>query len=132
MGQIKRVQVVVNTTGGAGVATGDGRVAVPGGVARLVGLQVDYDGAAPATTDVTITAEIPSVVKTLLTLTNRNTDLPMSQVTEALVDDVGVDVVNTESPNLGLPICQGNLVVAVAQSDALTSAVTVDALFEVI
>lgn len=126
----KRIRIEVNTTGGAGAATGAGRAGVPGGIARLVGLQVDYHADAPAGTDVTITSEVDGDVKTLLTLTDRNADLPMTKITEALLDPVGVAVANTESPNLGFPICQGNLVVDVAQADALTPAVTVEALFK--
>ena len=127
----KRIQIAANTTGAGGAATGAGRAGVPGGIARLVGLQVDYHADAPAGTDVTITSQIGGVTKTLLTLTDRNADLPMTKITEALLDDVGVAVANTENPNLGLPICQGELVVDVAQADALTPAVTVDAVFEV-
>lgn len=127
----KRVRIEVNTTGADDAATGNERAGVPGGIARLVGLQVDYHADAPAGTDVVITSEVDGMVKTLLTLTDRNADLPMTKVTEPLVDDVGVDVVNTESPNLGLPICQGNLVVDVAQADALSPAVTVIGLFEI-
>lgn len=127
----KRIRIEVNTTGADDAATGAGRAGVPGGIARLVGLQVDYHADVPAGTDVVITSEVDGTVKTLLTLTDRNADLPMQKITEALVTPTGGAVANTENPNLGLPICQGSLVVDVAQADALTPAVTVIGLFEI-
>ena len=128
MGRLRRLEAVkVITTGGAGVATGSASVPIPSGIVRLVSLAVDYDGGAPATTDVTVKCSLP-VEKTVLTLTNRNTDLPLAQVTEAEVDQVGVDRV---TPATKPQLIMGRLIVDVAQCDALTDAVVVSAVVEI-
>lgn len=119
--------IKVTTTGGAGVATGAGRIGIS--PARLAGIQVDYTSQ-PATTDVTVKCVFAGITKTLLTLTNANTDVPLRSITEVLFTDVNVAVPVTESPNRGLPIVGGEIVVDVAQGDAATDGVKVTLLLE--
>ena len=127
----KIVTVKVTTTGGAGVAVGSAESGVPGGIARLLSYSIKYTSQ-PVTTDVTLTAEETSgVTKTLATISNANTDLAQRQPLEAAVDNLGVDVANTENPNLVSPIVTGNLKVDVAQGDAATDAVEVRFVLEV-
>ena len=129
MSRIKRLDAIaVTTTGGNDVATGSGSVEIPGGMARLVGLAIDYHGSAPAGTDVVVKCTLP-VEKTVLTKSNNNTDVPLAQVTEVEVDNVGAD---RASPATRSPLVMGSLTVDVAQCDALTDAVTVFAVIEVL
>ncbi len=122
MSRIKRLDpIVVDTVGGAGVATGSGQIALPDGMTRLVGITIGYDGTAPASTDVTVKCTLP-VEKTLLTLTDNATDFPMSQITEPEVDETGSD---RAAPATKSPWVMGQLTVDVAQCNALTAAVTV-------
>ncbi len=120
---IKRFSIVVNTTGGAGVSAGNTRVGVPNG--RLIAVEVDYHASAPGTTDLTLTSEAGGVTRTLLTLTDRNTDLPLQEIMVPAMDEVGTVLGNNDHPNHSHPIVQGNLVATIAQSDDLTPAATV-------
>lgn len=133
----KRIQIVVATTGGAGVSAGTGRAGIPGGMARLLGVQVDYNAAAPATSDLVLTAVIGGVTKTVLTLTNVNTDFPMQQVMELAVDELGAQIDDAAGPpeieaHWVHPIVQGDLIVTLAQFDDLDPAATVDVVLELI
>jgi hypothetical protein len=123
---LKLTPAVVDTAGLAGSATGTAKIGVPGfsGPARLVALGVAYHAAAPATTDVVVSATAP-IAKTLLTLTDRNTDLPLAQVTEASIDGAGADRADYRRP-----IVAGEIEVTVAQCDPLDGAVTVEAVVE--
>ena len=119
--------IKVTTTGDAGEATGSASVGIPGGVCRLLALSVKYATGAPATTDVTVTCTLP-LAKTLLTLTNRNTDLPLAQITEVEKDVNGAD---RASPATKPQLVAGVLTVNVAQCNALVDAVIVTAVVEV-
>ena len=95
---------------------------------RLIALAVDYHASAPGTTDVTITCTQP-VTKTLLALTDNNADMPLSQITELERATTGAE--RAEPCTRPQLVC-GDLIVAVAQCNALTDAVVVTAVFEVI
>lgn len=110
---IRSYRVNVSTDG---AGDGSGRVGIPHG--RLVGIQINFSGSAAVGSDTTLASVLDGVTKTLLTLTDVNTDVPLAALTEALKDNVGADVVNTENPNLGLPMVGGNLTVTVAQGGA--------------
>ncbi len=129
MSRIKRLPpIVIDTVGGDGVAVGSGLTGIPDGMVRLVGIAVDYHGSAPGTTDVTIKCTLP-VTKTVLTLTDNATDFPMSQVTEVEVDETGS---GRATPATRYPLIMGNLTVDVAQCNALTTAVTISAIIEIL
>jgi len=120
--------VEVTTTGGAGVAAGAGSVGIPHG--KLVGVQVDYKGM-PATTDVTLKCKTGGVEKTLLTLTDKNTDIPLQTIHEAGLDSLGVAVAAGKNAELVDPVVGGQLTVDVAQADAGAPAVVVSFVLEV-
>jgi hypothetical protein len=123
--QTKTLTVKV-TTGYSG--WGDGHVALPGPINRLLALAVHYDAACPATTTVGVSCDVP-VYKQLLGLINRNTDLPLSQVTEVEVDLSGTP---RSSPATRYQLVGGMLWVSVSIcSNDLTDAVTVTAIVEV-
>lgn len=118
---VKQFRVDVNTDGSG---DGSGRIGVPFG--RLVGVQVNYGGTVPATCDVTLAAVADGVTKTLLTLTDRNTDLALATVHEAGLDNVGAAVAAGKNAELVVPVVGGNLTVTVAQGGAtITNAVGV-------
>ena len=117
--------VKLTTSGGAGVSAASAQVGVPAGV--LVGVQVNYHGSAPATTDVTITHVADGVSKTVLTLTNNNTDKGMLSPLEQAVDNAGAALAG-QYVNPGV---FGRFQVDVAQCNDLTDAVKVTFLFEV-
>lgn len=118
----------VTTTGSAGSATGDSGVVTSNGAGSslptgfLVEIYVDFHASAPSTTDTTISEVLPngSSLRTILTLTNTNTDgvyavkIPSYNTTGTAS---GSDLVY---PNIG-----SSWKVTVAQCDALTAAVTV-------
>jgi hypothetical protein len=122
-----RLSIPVDTVGGDGAAVGSARVGIPGGIAKLIGLAVAYDPAAPASTNVVVTCTLP-VTKTLLTLAASATDLPLSQPTELEVDTVSA---NRAEPATKPQLISGELVVDVDSSDELAEAVVVTAVIEI-
>ena len=119
---MKVYKVSVTTTGAAGSATGDATTVQPV-TGKLHAIYLDYDGSAPgATTDVTVSqAESPSA--TLLTVTDNATDgwyFPRQQVCNAAATALTYD--GTRTVNEPFPV-DGEITVAVAQSDALTDCV---------
>lgn len=112
----------METTGAPGAATGSDRRGVPYGILRAV--QVLYNGQ-PATTDVTLTCVLDGVTKTILTLTNKNTNFPLQSVYEAGKDNLGVSVVAGKNAELVLPLVGGELVGEVADGDANTDGVKI-------
>jgi hypothetical protein len=117
--------IPVTTTGSAGSAAGTADSATPVR-GTIQGIALDYDGAAPATTDVTIT-EVGGLGRTILTLTNVNADgiyFPQQQIS----DNAGV----AKTFYAPFYIDWQKIRVTVAQADALAPAVTVSiVLFEV-
>lgn len=79
----------ITTIGADGSATGSASVPVPT-PSRLLGIAVNYSGSQPATTDVTVKCVDPTgLTKTLLTITDSNTDLPLSDVVNDPLDNAG-------------------------------------------
>jgi hypothetical protein len=114
MSRIEYQQVAITTTGAAGSATGSGTTIPINGF--LLDVYIDYNVAAPATTDVTIS---DPVFGDLVVKSNNNTDCKLAP-REPACDAVAVE--------LGLydPIpLNGPLTVSVAQADALTDCVIV-------
>jgi len=114
MSEIAISRITINTAGGAGVAVGSGTTIPIMGF--LLDVFIDYNAAAPATTDVTITDPI---FGNLLVKSNNNTDVSLAP-REATVDAAAAAT--------GLydlyPICSA-LTISVAQADALTACVVV-------
>ena len=105
---MKTYRLPVVLTGGAGAASGNFRKSVPHGVIRAI--QVNYDGQ-PGTCDVTLTCVFAGITKTILTLTNSNTDFPLAKVFEAGKDNVGADVAAGKVGELVEPEVAGELIV---------------------
>jgi len=111
--------IKVTTTGSAGSATGSAQSGFDlpsGSVIDAIG--INYNGAAPATTDVTI-AEAEGLAQTLLTVTDNATD-GTYYPRHALHDTTGVD-----SGQIGIFAVEGPISVSVAGCDALTNAVEI-------
>jgi hypothetical protein len=114
------MQIPVTTTGLAGAAVGTGTVGLPWG--KLVALAVNWDGAAPITSDITVEANLPvGVAKTLYAKDNSATDVPLIQPRVLAQDDAGDDIADVYVE----PLVGGHLLVTVAQCDELDPAVTV-------
>jgi hypothetical protein len=116
--------VSVDTTGAAGSATGE--ASTPRIRGLLYKIDLDYNGSAPATTDVTITTvdDDGNTVDTLLTISNSNTDADYSPMIP------GHDNTGTITGDYLLPpIPLGTIKVTVAQCDALTAAVVAKVFF---
>ena len=108
-------QLKVSTTGSDGVATGSSGVSVP--PSELVAVYLDYNGLAPATTDVTITSPGNPASLTILTRSNSATDgwfYPKVQNH----DNVAAAVTGSYSD----PPIHGSIQIDLAQCDALTDA----------
>lgn len=108
----------IDTTGSTGSATGTADLQAHG--ERLVGVQVRYAAGQPATTDVTLT----NGPRTLLTLTNANTD----RIVQPQV--LAQDAAGTDTTDRVTPVVDGAIHIAVAQADAAQSAVTVKLFLE--
>lgn len=112
-------RVDVTTVGNAGSAAGTGQTLPLSGVLGFI--QVDYHGSAPNTTDVTIT-EAGGPGRTVLTLTNRNTD-GIFYPNVSFTDGTGSAYA---SAAYGAWVLAGTpLLVTVGGCDALTDAVKV-------
>jgi len=115
---IEKHEIKVSTTGSAGVASGSTILAVP--LSELIALYLDYDGSAPGTTDVTISSPGNPAAVTILTESNNATDgwrYPRVQDH----DNTGSAITGSYSD----PPLHGNVLVEVAQGDAITDIVTV-------
>ncbi len=109
----------VTTTGTDGNATGSKTSDWSLRPSVLDAIKVDYAGTAPATTDLTI-SEADGLGRTLLTLSNLATDgvyYPRHTTHDAAGADAG-----TKAPY----VIEGRITAAVAQSNALAPAVTVE------
>jgi hypothetical protein len=109
-------------------------VAVATGPAVLRFIGLDYNAAAPATTDLLIKSMERGVAfasgDTLLTQTNINTDVSIRPFTmTAGVDEGNAAIAATDGTAGGMPVRDG-FIVDVAQSDALTAALIVDVWYE--
>lgn len=115
---VNAIRLAVTTTGANGSA--EGEATTPGGIrGAVMSFRVDYEATAPNTTDVTIT-EVGGAGRTLLTLTDRNTDGEFP-VRIAEVGATGTAGTGTT------PILMGGepIEVAVAGCNAITNAVVV-------
>ena len=114
MSEIASQQVSINTTGEAGSATGSGTT-IPI-IGFLLDVYLNYDAAAPATTDVTIS---DPVFGNIVVKSDNNTDCklaPREPVCDAAAADAGLyDLVPINSA----------LTVSVAQADELDRCVVV-------
>lgn len=119
-----RKTFAVTTTGADGSAGGNARIPVPHGCARLVGYSLDFDATAPATTDTVISDPGHS---SLATVTNSVTDVAWKEIREQSVDLAGAAIAGVYAN----PVVRGDVVVTVAQSNALSAAVTGVLVFEV-
>ena len=111
MSEIAIQQVTITTAGGAGNASGSGTTIPIQGF--LLDVYLDYNAAAPATTDVTIS---DATFGNLVVKSNNATDVwlaPRKQTCDPAAADTGLyDLIPLKGP----------LTIAVAQCDALTSA----------
>lgn len=120
---LKRINLPITTTGSAGSAAGSATAGVPGGVARLIAVDIDFNASAPATTDTTIAADRG----TILTVTNSATDKTFYPRVPVQVA-AGTDLAGRgEEP----PIVEGTVTVSLAGSNALDPAATVGLIFDV-
>jgi len=120
------LQVPVTTTGVPGSGVGTGTVGLPWG--RLVALAIDWDGAAPGTSDIVVSAILPvGAAKVLYTKANSAADVPLIQTRVLAKDSAGVDIAGAYVE----PVIGGHLLVTVADCDALDPAVTVTLVIEV-
>jgi len=114
MSEIAYQTVKITTAGGAGAAVGSETSIPINGF--LLDVFIDYDAAAPATTDVTIADPI---FGNIIVVSNNATDkwvAPREQTTDSAGADTGMfDLV---------PLCSA-LTISVAESDAITDCVTV-------
>lgn len=124
-------KVPITTTGVAGSAVGSARILIPGGWGTILGVGVDYNAAAPATTDLTLKSSVDGYETTHLTLTDRSADLPFSPLLAPAIDSTGATVANTENPNLVVPRCFGELLIDIAECDAFAEAAVVRVLIDV-
>ena len=112
---IESHELKIDTTGSAGSASGSGIISLP--ISELVAIFFNYHASAPAATDVTVTAPGNPGALVILTVSNAVADgwfYPK-------VQDHG----NTGSAITGSyshPIIHRNLLIEVAQADALTDA----------
>lgn len=117
MGELIIDSVAITTTGGAGVATGSGKLQVMGFVEWL---HYSYHASAPATTDVTVALADTPAGGNLHVMTNTATSarkFPRA----ACVDAANAAITNSFAR---VPVW-GDLDISVAQCDALAPAVTV-------
>lgn len=115
MGEIVTAKVAVTTTGSAGSATGSGDSELLHG--HLLDVYLDYNGSAPATTDVTIAYKTRG--GNVLVVSNNNTD-GMYHPRAKPVDSANAAITNAHD-RFAL---NDKLTVSVAQADALTACVT--------
>lgn len=109
--------------GAAGSAAVSDSIPVKAG--KLIGIAVKYT-TQPNTTDVTIKNTLNGVSKTMLTLTNANTNLPLSSLGEPMLNNVGAALADTtKSPNTVEPTVGGTIDIVVAQGDPVADGIEV-------
>ena len=114
MSEIAIETVKITTAGGAGAAVGS-TTTIPI-MGFLLDVYIDYDAAAPATTDVTIT---DPVFGAILVKSDNNTDVKLAP------RESTVDAVAAATGLYDLIPINSALTVSVAQADAITDCVTV-------
>lgn len=112
--EIETKSVAITTTGSAGSATGSGTILNAEGL--LLDVFIDYNGSAPATTDVTLWY---SQMGDILIVSNNNTDALLA-ARQTVVDKNNASI----SGGNGLYALDGQILyVSVGGCDALTNAV---------
>lgn len=123
---IRSETIAVTTTGSAGSATGT--ATSPRIVGEVLGIDVNYHASAPATTDLTITADAVSggqAARNLLVLTNVNSD-GYYQPAVPLHDSAGAAVTYDGTNEIYKPpVVNSTITVSIAGADALTNCATV-------
>ena len=110
---IEKHEIKISTTGSAGSASGSAILALP--LCELVAVYLNYHASAPATTDVTISSPGNPAALTILTRSNSATDgWFYPHVNDH--DNAAAAVTGSYSD----PVVHGNLLIEVAQADALT------------
>lgn len=115
------ISLDVTTTGSAGSASGTTDPAVAGTYGHLVGAWIDYRGQ-PATADLVVKETINGTARTLVTLTNQNTDRAWYPMTLGQ-DGTGANL--TAIYIEGIPLFGGLLTAEIAQGDAAAPAARV-------
>ncbi len=113
MSEIAFETIVINTAGGAGVAVGSG-VSIPIH-GFLLDVHLDYNAAAPATTDVTISEE---TFGNIVVKSNNATDIWLAPRMPT------VDAAGAATGLYDLIPLNGPVTIAVAQADALSPCLT--------
>lgn len=108
----------INTTGVAGSATGEVTTAFDFPAIVIDCIKVDYNAAAPATTDLTV-EETEGLQRTILTLSDQNTDV------EKYPRHATHNPDGTSGSMADYYVARGPLKISVAGCDALSPAVTV-------
>ena len=117
--------VAVDTAGSAGAATGSSRLNV--GPARLLAVKLDYDNAAPGTTDVTIVTD-RAMDRTLFTRANAASDGLFHP--RVLAHDNAAAEIAAGNNGYEPQLVFGYIEVRVAGCDAITAALTATLFFE--
>ena len=121
---IERKVLTISTTGSAASATGSGVLALP--PCELLALFFDFNASAPSTTDTTVTAiGGDEADQTLLTLTNVNTDAWYRPKLQDH-DSAGAAITGAYKH----PVIHNNLLIEIAQADALAPCETVTVLIK--
>lgn len=110
----RTLSIAVKLEGAAGSASGSARKGLFGG--RIRAVQVKYHGQ-PATCDVVVKKVLAGVEKTLLTVEDNNTDLPLSVI--------GERPHGGGAHNIWPPVAAGELVVEVAEGNPADPGVVV-------
>lgn len=119
------VQLKATTVGGAGAAVGSARKGIS--PTKLVGIQINYHGSAPGTTDIVLKNVLGGVESTLLTKANNATDIPLQALTNNPIDNTASAVADADVS----PPVSGELLLEVDECDALTDAVVVTCILKV-
>ena len=114
---VEKHTLKVSTTGSAGSASGSGILTLA--LCELLAVHLDYHASAPATTDVTLSSPGQPASQTILTRSNSATDgwfYPRRQK-----DDNAAAAITGDYDKF---VVHGNLLLEIAQADALTDCVT--------
>lgn len=119
-------RIAVTTAGVAGSASGNTDSGQISG--KILGLAVNFDAAAPATTDITIDARVPGGPQFTYNLWVRNNSAADAYVAPRAtpVDNANTAITNAHDHF----VVQGTIRVALAQSDAITDAVVVHVFYD--
>ena len=120
----KTVTLKCDTVGGAGAAVGSADCGCPTG--RVSGVQVKYNGACPATTNVNLSAVLDGQTKKVFEVLADNTDIPLQAVCE---EPMTPNMVTIGYVPL---IVAGRFILSVTDCDELTDAVEVILILDIL